>query len=125
MTNNAETIECECSDEYGPCEDHRVLLAQYEGSSLRTADELTYIYVLECFAILGQELTPVAADVLRRVELAGGHEGWIDTGDQDSDAILSEELRDLAWEMESTIGAWTIWDDGFRIVEPTEDCPLV
>jgi hypothetical protein len=41
-----------------------------------------------------------------------------------SDPDLADELRDLAWQLESTIGAWTYWDDGFVIVEPTNDCPL-
>lgn len=125
MTDHADIIKCECSDEYGPCEDHGTVLAQYEGASTRTADELTYIYVLECFTILGQDLTPVAQEIMDAVAAAGGDSGWIDTGNQDADAELSDALRDLAWQMESTIGAWTFWDDGFRIVEPSEDCPLV
>jgi hypothetical protein len=115
---------CECSEEYGPCEQHGTVLAQYDGASTRTADELTYIYVEECFAILDQQPTPVAADILRRVD-----EDW--AAQQDtygvnwiSDPDLADELRDLAWQLESTIGAWTYWDDGFVIVEPTNDCPL-
>lgn len=118
------TITCECSEEYGPCEQHGNVLAQREGASSRTADELVYVYVLDCFAILEQEPTPVAADILRRVE-----EDWENQDDTYGvlwiqDEELEDELRDLAHQMESTIGAWTYWEDGFVIVEPTEDCPL-
>lgn len=120
MTETTD-IQCECSEEYGPCEQHGTVLAQREGASSRTADELTYVYVLDCFAILEQEPTPYAADVLARAEaqMDGAGGGWIDDPD------LADELRDVAWQLESTIGAWTFWDDGYRIVEPTEDCPLV
>jgi hypothetical protein len=117
--------DCDCSEDYGPCEQHGTVLAQRAGASNRTADELTYVYVLDCFAILEQDPTPVARDILERVEAAGGNSGWIDCDDDDETSDLADELRDLAWQMESTIGAWTFWDDGYRIVEPTDDCPLL
>ena len=47
--------ECECSEEYGPCEDHCEILAQREGASARTADDLVYVFLTDVLAILEHE----------------------------------------------------------------------
>lgn len=72
--------ECECSEEYGPCEDHSEVLAQREGASTRTADELLAVFIGDAEDIIGRPITEhdasaVAAEYWDATDNAGG---WID-----------------------------------------------
>jgi hypothetical protein len=112
--------ECECSDEYGPCEAHGTVLAQRVGASSRSADELTRVYLEDARDIDGAILSPYGVGVLARVSDPAAWEGsWL------ADPALADELRDVAWQVEAALDAWTVWDDGYVIVRPSTDCPLV
>lgn len=39
--------QCECSEEYGPCEEHCEVIAQRAGASSRTADDLAYVFLTD------------------------------------------------------------------------------
>lgn len=117
--------ECDCTEEYGPCEGHGVVLAQREGASLRTADELCVLFLDDALSIDPACLSPYGLDVKTRAEAAleASHDAhlssWLD------DADLSDELRNVVGQVESYLDAWTFWDDGYRIVQPSSDCPLL
>lgn len=110
--------ECECSDEFGPCEKHGEILAQRVGSSNRSADELCAVYLDDALGIDPACLSAYGLDVKARVDAAmsalGPFESWLD------DVDLAQELRDLVWQVESYLSPLlTIWDDGYVIVRIT------
>lgn len=111
--------ECDCSEEYGPCEMHCVQLAQREGASLRTADELCLVYLDDALGIDPECLSPYGLDVKLRAETAlrelsdACMSNWLD------DHQLADELRDVCWQVESHLDAQTYWEDGYRIVKIT------
>lgn len=109
---------CDCTDEYGPCEDHGTVLAQREGASLRSADELAVVYLDDALGIDPDCLSPYGRQVKADAE-AGFDGSWI--GDPD----LADALRDVVSQVESHLDAWTVWNDGYVIVKPSADCPLV
>jgi hypothetical protein len=118
--------ECECSDEYGPCEDHGETLVWREGASTRTADELMLV-LCQDLVDLGAELSPWGADVLARAEAAAVRCRDPRTGtmwfDQGREPIM-DTLTMLADQLEADSGLSVWMDDGYRIVRPTADCPL-
>lgn len=116
--------ECECTYDFGPCEVHGELLVQREGSSLRTADELVLL-VCQDLVDLGAGLSPYGADVLATATgyAAGCVSEWGTMWFRD-DGETREELSTLADQLETDLGVSVIWDDGYRIVRPTGDCPL-
>ena len=111
----------ECSEEYGPCEQHGETLVQREGASCRTADELALLYLFD-MAELGQgELSPWGIEArdaaeanleANRSERSGT--AWID------DADLVDSLMDVVLQVESASDYLTYWDDGYRIVRPSD-----
>lgn len=121
---HAEITEpCDCSEEFGPCELHCTILAQREGSSSRSADELCVVFLEDAQEIDAECLAPYGRDVLERAQAAlaaaGPFSHWFE------DESLGEELRDVVRQVETRIDAWTVWDDGYRIVKPSDDCPLL
>lgn len=115
--------QCECSDEFGPCESHGTVLAQRAGASSRSADELVNVFLHDALDIQPDVLSPYGVDVLARMDAALAEldpfTSWIE------DVDLADEAREVAWQVESALDAWTIWDDGYIIVRPSTDCPLV
>lgn len=129
--------ECECDDEYGPCQEHGEAVVIREGASTYTADELLLLFVEDASLILhdaGTELTPWADDVIHRAH------GALDTVDEFTHTAslpastygerLRDELVTLANQVEcdlATLDApcFTYWDDGYRIVRVLDGCPLV
>lgn len=115
-------IECDCSEEYGPCENHGTVLAQRDGAALHTADELCIVFLDDAQGIDPQCLSPYGKDVLARAEadMQAHESSWIEDPD------LADELRDVVSQVESYIGpdVQTYWEDGYRIVRPAADCPL-
>lgn len=110
--------ECDCSEEYGPCEAHSEVLAQRVGSSNRSADELLAVYLDDALAINPDAFTPDDLDVKARVDAAlaanGPFDSWLDND------VLADELLDVAHQVESYLGdAVTYWDDGYVIVRIT------
>ena len=110
--------ECGCSEDYGPCEQHGTVLAQRDGAAVRTADELARVFIDDATDI-GAELSSYGADVVAAAdaEFATG-ERWLT-------ADAGEALLDLVHQVEATLDAWVIWEDGYCIVRPSADCPLL
>ena len=110
---------CECSKEYGPCEEHGETVVQREGASTYTPVELLALYADDA-TDCGTELSPWALGLIREARtLTDGHR-----------AGLLDELSTLANQVEcdlSTLDAphFTYWDDGFRIVRVLGGCPLI
>lgn len=140
MTANylpGETWKCDCSEDYGPCEDHGTLVVIREGASTRTADELLLVYVEDASLILhdaGTELTPWADDVIHRAHSALDtvdeftHTAWLPASTYGE--RLRDELVTLADQVDAdmtTMDAphFTYWEDGYRIVRVADDCPLL
>ena len=120
----APSWDCECSDEYGPCEDHGETLVQREGASARTADELMLVLCHD-LVDLGAQLSPYGANVLARADKYAeqcrsktGTMWFKDEGETyDSLVTLADQL-----EVDAEVSVWM--DDGYRIVRATADCPL-
>jgi hypothetical protein len=111
----------ECSEEYGPCEEHGEVLVQREGASLRTGSESTVVQVEDCVG-LGVELSAGERELLAEAKRAlSGSERWID--DTDLAEALSETARDVAARLPEGVAMWS--DDGYRIVRMREHCPLM
>lgn len=113
--------DCECSEDFGPCEAHCIVHAQREGAAVRTADELAYVFIADMIDIAaatdgkyGGELGAWGADVYARAGAALADGGWI--GD---DGTLADELHDLVTQIESQTGLWVTWDDGFIAAQVT------
>ena len=113
-----EATECECSEEYGPCEDHSEVLAQRDGASTRTGDELLAVFIGDAEGIIGRPITEwdasaVAAEYWEATDNAGG---WVD---HDRFPDLAEALHDAAiYGAESALyesGASVSWEDGYVI----------
>jgi hypothetical protein len=121
-------IDCDCTDE-GPCENHCEVLAQREGASTRTADELLTVFIEDAVGIDPTVLSPYGRDVLDRANAAleaerSPHSGvaWLP---MDDEGALADELASVAGQVESVLDARVYWADGFSIVRLTDDCPLL
>ena len=118
---------CDCSEEYGPCEQHCDQLVSREGASSHTADELALIRIDDCVSV-GAEMTAeqrIAFDALS-AHLA------IDENPRSGCAWFSnpdweEEAFDLADAVESSLPdrVYLFADDGYVIVRLHDDCPLL
>lgn len=110
-------MNCECSSEYGPCEQHGDTLVIRDGASQRTADQLA-MGLVEDLLGFGVTLPDLA---MTNYELLTGL--LVDSSFEDPED--SEAASDLAREAEESTDLWVIHDDGYRIVRPHADCPLV
>ena len=117
------TNECECSEEYGPCEQHSELLVSREGSSLRTGDELLSVFIDDAVS-LGAELSPYGKDIVFRADAAmqvsGPMSNWLP--DTEEGYELRDALQTVANQVETelyTLGYSVYWEDGYRIVKIT------
>jgi hypothetical protein len=118
---------CECSEDFGPCEYHCDTLVQRAGASSRTADELAMVFVDDLLE-LGAKLTD-HRDLLLYGEaekaLEDGRDkvsgcAWIEDPD------IAQGLVELGERLEQTLeDVWVFRDDGYVIVRPHNDCPLV
>lgn len=118
-------MDCECSEDFGPCEQHCDLLVQRAGASTRTADELALI-LIEDLAELGVvKLTDDDKAWLVEVWAALERErhlgvAWL------NDPDMSQALHDESTRFENNAdGVWVIRDDGYTIIRPHDDCPLL
>jgi hypothetical protein len=127
--------ECECSEEYGPCELHGEVLAQRDGRD--GADHLA----LQCIADVmahdnGSERIVIALlagepwqpnDTLSVVGWATYQEANdnLTSGGWCEDPDLSQAVSDLVWMVECNTDLYVTWDDGYTIVRVSDDCPLV
>lgn len=111
---------CECSEDYGPCEQHSDVLAQRVGASNRSADELVLVFLDDAEGIDPDVLSPYGRDVRERAQadLASHGGSWLD------DHELADELRSVMEQVESYLGGYddpiyVIWDDGYVIYKIT------
>lgn len=109
---------CECSEDYGPCELHCDTLVIREGASQRTGDEITLLKIddlVDCGVTLSPE------DEAERERLSHAlTDRWFEDADD------AEAAEDLLTRVESNASdVWLISDDGYTIVRPHADCPLV
>lgn len=119
------SITCECSEEFGPCEDHGETLVVREGASLHTADELSMILIDDLVSV-GAELSPWGRTERDRLSAAleasrdnvSGTAWFADPDDADAAHSLADQLEGYVADL------WIIRDDGYRIVRPHADCPL-
>lgn len=115
---------CDCTEEYGPCEQHSELLVSREGASLHTADELVALFISDAVGV-GVELSPWGKDVLSRAQeaLAANTSmgvSWLPET-EDGEA-LRDELATLQYQVESELASLELsvyWEDGFRILKLT------
>ncbi len=113
--------ECECSEEYGPCEDHSEVLAQREGASTRTADELLAVFIGDAIDIMEGEEDLIAGALIGTWSAVADaywkacpNGGWAPIAEGDA-YTLSEELADTANVVESYLPALVYWEDGYVI----------
>ena len=113
-------ISCECSDEYGPCEQHGDALVVREGASVRTADE-SALQLIDDLADLGYKSTDeysLTFIEMIRPYLEKYH--WLDDPD------WSDTLYEIAFAVESNANdVWVISNDGYVIWKLHDDCPLL
>lgn len=121
---------CECSPEYGPCEKHCDLLVSREGASLHSADELLLLLVSD-LVDCGTKLTEYdraeydrLRESLTRDSYSGIERFPEPKGDKYSDF---EAAADLEMRVRSYAPSdlWINQDDGYTIVRPHSDCPLL
>ncbi len=122
----AATIECECSEEYGPCEKHCDILVIRDGASSHTADELTLLLVSD-LVDLGVTLTSAQNDTYTYLtsklhDNRDAHTGTAWFSDPD-DAEAAVDLSDAV--QANTEGLYINQDDGYTIVRPHANCPLL
>jgi len=128
--------DCECSEEYGPCEEHCEVLARREGASSRTADDLVYVFLTDVLAI-AENRGLISADMRGRVNVDKLREA-IDYWDNDDlwsdtmgcrwvrDDIDAEIHDDIVWgeQVAAELGLSVWWEDGYVISRVTGG-PLV
>jgi hypothetical protein len=131
--NRETATTCDCTEDYGPCEDHATTVIQREGASTRTADELAVIYCDDAAGLLediggtvldtDHELIRDAWELLeaeRRMGVA-----WFP--ESDAGEMLDEVLRlgDALMSDLFALGYATTWDDGYIVSRVHEDSPLL
>lgn len=124
---------CECSEEYGPCEDHVEVFVQREGSSTRTADDLVYVFLTDVLAIAeGWEedkrgdnrgdTTPDLAKLRDAVDYWSDDDRWDDQMGcrwvKDRDDSIHD---DMVWgeQVAADLGLSVWWEDGYVISRVT------
>lgn len=119
--NEPTTHPCDCSEDYGPCEQHSTILVQREGSSARTADELAIVFIDDAIA-LGASLSRTAELDISALTwdghwLAADPEGQSDTLYHYQDQIESD-LYSL--DTPDNVASWHVQrDDGYIISHVT------
>lgn len=118
-----EDFTCDCSEEFGPCEDHSELLVSREGASLRTADELSVLFIQDAVS-LGVELSVWGKETLgyAQGDLSDNESMGVAWFSDNEAERIQDEIGTLQWQVESelaTLGYSVYWEDGFRILKVT------
>ena len=120
------TITCGCSYEFGPCENHADYLVIREGASLHTANELSLLLaddLRDCGVVFSDDQTRRYDELSKRLSAAENPTSGCAWFAEDDDAQAAHEL---AYELEiQADGLWMLSDDGYVIVRPHADCPLL
>lgn len=122
---------CGCSEEYGPCEEHGETIAQREGASTRTADDLVYVFLTDVLAI-AENRGLISADMRGRVNVDKLREAidywsnddlWDDNYGcrwvrDDVDAEIHDEIA-TGESVLAELGLSVWWEDGYVISRVT------
>ena len=120
--------ECECSEEYGPCEDHAETLVVREGASCRTADEVQLQLCTDLADLITGEGRALPEGVAATLELwweqceDRRHMGvsWFTDNDDDNAVVSFDELIDMSDKLSGELPDLQIWqEDGYRITRLT------
>lgn len=118
----SDTITCDCSEEYGPCEEHCTLLVSRELAG-RGGDDLALTLIHDLIGC-GAEVSPWGKDRLAQIEEHYEVDPVSGIG-RFEDPDIMEMVTDLSQQLESNVADLVvIQDDGYRILKPSEDCPL-
>lgn len=122
---------CACSLDEGPCYDHLDVEVLREGASLRTGDELLLTFLEDASELIDWDRRGPSDPTRLSVDITieACHEDlavqvparWLANDER------REELEDQARRVEdlvTTQGFYVLWDDGYVIGRPTDDCPL-
>lgn len=106
---------CDCSEDFGPCELHCDVLVSREGASMRSADELSALFVDD----VADLDVPVPADVFVTLASLRWDGVWLaDDGTGDSADAL-EWARQAAEDQLGAAGLRVEWNDGYQIYRVT------
>jgi hypothetical protein len=136
-TMSTTEITCDCSDDYGPCEQHGTVVVQREGASLRTADDLLLLFCEDADAVLWERtgeprISPWGRAVIAQSERAlnandpGNGCRWFSPEDE----RLRDDLVTLQSQLESELASLdqpinVVWEDGYVFYEVADSCPLL
>lgn len=123
-----EDFDCDCSEDYGPCEDHMEVYAQREGASTRTADDLVYVFLTDVLSCAEDVDIRQGAEVdLTRLHDSitywGDDARWTDNMgcrwvSDDEEAEIHDEMS-VGENVLSDLGLSVSWDDGYMIYRVT------
>lgn len=130
------TTDCECSEEYGPCEEHGEVIAQREGASTRTADDLVYVFLTDVLAI-AEDRGLISADMRGRVNVDKLRDAikyweddnlWIDIYGcrwvrDHVDAEIHDDMS-IGESVLADLGLDVWWEDGY-VISRTTGGPLL
>lgn len=126
--------ECDCGEDWGPCENHMDVIAQREGASTRTADDLVFVFLGDVLAAAEDPEIRQGAEVdtarLRDSLTYWEEESrWDDNMgcrwvSEDESAEIHEEMS-VGESVLADLGLSVTWDDGYVIYRIHADCPLI
>lgn len=110
-----ESFECECSEDFGPCELHCEYLVTREGASLRTADELCLLFLEDAGSLEPLAIPMSARELVLECEedMQESGSSWL------TDVDLADALRDTVQVVESRMTHSVYWEDGYVILTVT------
>lgn len=125
--------KCDCDPgEMLPCEQHMDVIAQREGASARTADDLLGVWVYDALSVDGVEVSPWGQSVIDSYEAALASNDshgcrWLPDGDEGEG--LRDDMETLRSQLESSLASldqpvYTHWDDGYVMYRISDDSPL-
>jgi hypothetical protein len=128
----ARVWECDCDeDEDLPCEEHMIVLAQREGASTRTADELLAVWLDDAAAVPGVEVSPWGQEVMRQAwdALERNRAYGVAWLPDDVAEGLRDDMETLRDQLETSLATLddpvsTHWDDGYVMYRVSSDSPL-
>lgn len=122
--------ECEeCSEDYGPCENHIEVLVQREGGNTRTADELNSVFISDAVD-LGVVLSNSDALDVFLIDTLLEEDHWLPCDDADWVEVLIDirdrvesDLYELYAKRDEHL--FVGWEDGFVIGKILQGSPLL
>lgn len=122
--------DCGCDpDEMLPCEQHMTVVAQREGASQRTADELASVFIHDAVGA-GVVLSPWGRRFHAEYDEAlEGSRLWGVSWLPENSEGLADDMTTLISQVETDLFTmddpiYVHWDDGYVMFRLTADCPL-